>query len=89
VTVPTMLGWTSQWYGYVPVVSKVKVKNSPGARNPESKTPVSEVAVWVTCPSFTQHTVPPCAIDTSAGLKKKSPIETRVEPAGQTSGTGT
>ena len=42
--------------------------------------------VW---PSFTQQTVPPCGIVTFAGLKKKSPIVTRIEPAGQTSGSGT
>ncbi len=48
-----------------------------------------EVAVCDVWPSLTQQTVPPCGIVTSAGLKKKSPIVTRVEPAGQTSGCGT
>ena len=49
--------------------------DSPGARKPESKTFVSEVAVCVICPLFVQHTVVPTGTLISAGSKKLSPIE--------------
>jgi hypothetical protein len=60
--------WMVQWYGNVPALLNANVNMSPGDRNPESKTPVSEVAVCVVCPSFVQQTVVPAGIVTLAGL---------------------
>ena len=57
-----------QWYGNEPALSKVKENESPGSMNPESKTPVSEVAVCMTWPWFVQHTVVPTGTLTVAGL---------------------
>jgi len=78
VTVPTMLGWTSQWYAYSPGSEKVNRNSCPEVRNPESKTPVSEVAVCVMPPVFVQQTVLPAGISTLDGSKKLSPIATIV-----------
>jgi hypothetical protein len=88
VTVPVICtGWIVQWYGYEPGVLKVYVNVSPGAKSPEPKTPVFEVAVCVIWPLFVQHTVVPCGTVTLAGSKKLSPIETSVEPTGHALGT--
>jgi hypothetical protein len=75
VIVPVMLsGCTVQWYGYEPEVVNVNRNSCPEVRNPESKAPVSEVAVCVAAPVFVQQTVTPGPISTSAGSKKLSPI---------------
>ena len=88
VIVPVICtGWTVQWYGYTPALLNVKVYVSPFARRPESKAPVSEVAVCEIWPVFVQQTVVPGGTVTSAGLKKKSPIAICVDPAGQPLGT--
>jgi len=63
------------------------VNVSPLAMNPESKTPVSDVAVCVTWPVFVQQTVVPTGTVMSAGSKKLSPIAICLDPAGQTLGT--
>jgi hypothetical protein len=60
--------WTRQWYGKVPWLLNVNVYVSPGAMNPESHTCVSEVAVCVAWPLFTQHTVVPGGTVAVAGL---------------------
>ncbi len=73
--VPVICAWIAQWYGYEPELSNVNEYDSPGARKPESKTFVSEVAVCVICPLFVQHTVVPTGTLISAGSKKLSPIE--------------
>ena len=88
VIVPVIwTGWTVQWYGYTPALLNVKVYVSPFARRPESKTPVSEVAVCEIWPVFVQQTVVPVGIVTSAGSKKLSPMLISVAPAGQPVGT--
>ena len=79
-------GWIRQWYGNEPALLKVNENESPCARKPESKTPVSEVAVCVIWPLFVQQTVVPTGTLMSAGLKKLSPIEISADPAGQPGG---
>jgi hypothetical protein len=66
---------------------KVNEYVSPGDMKPESKTPVSEVAVCVIWPLFVQQTVVPTGTVTSAGSKKLSPIAICVDPPGQPLGT--
>ena len=88
VIVPVIwTGWIMQWYGYTPALLNVKVYMSPVRQEPESKTPVSEVAVCVIWPVFVQQTVVPVVIVTSAGSKKLSPMLISVDPAGQPVGT--
>jgi hypothetical protein len=53
---------------------------------PESKTPVSDVAVCARAPEFVQHTVVPLGTVTAAGSKKLSRTSITVEPAGQPAG---
>ena len=65
----------------------VYVKVSPLFMNPESKTPVSEVAVCVIWPVFVQQTVVPTGTVTLAGSKNRSPIAICVDPVGQPLGT--
>ena len=79
-------GWIVQWYGNAPALSNLNEYDSPGARKPESKTPVSDVAVWVVWPLFVQHTVPPTGMVMFAGSKKLSPMEISVAPVGQAGG---
>ncbi len=76
-----------QWYGYTPASLNVYVNVSPFDMKPESKTPVSEVAVCVIWPVFVQQTVVPVGTVTLAGSKKLSPIAICVDPAGQPLGT--
>ena len=85
--VPVMNGWAVQWYGYVPAVLKVYVNVSPLAKDPESKTSSSDVAVCVVSPVFVQQMIVPTGTVMSAGSKKKSPIAICVAPAGQPLGT--
>ena len=85
--VPVMNGWAVQWYGYVPAVLNMYVNVSPLAKDPESKTPSSDVAVCVVWPVFVQQTVVPTGTVMSAGSKKKSPIAICVDPPGQAVGT--
>jgi hypothetical protein len=85
VIVPVICtGWIVQWYGNVPALLNVNQYMSPCSMKPESKTPVSEVAVCVICPLFVQQTVVPTGTVTLAGSKKLSPIEICIEPPGQT-----
>jgi len=86
VIVPVITGWIRHWYGNEPALLNVNENESPGARNPESKTPVSDVAVCVTWPLFVQQTVVPTGTLMFAGLKKLSPIEISADPAGQPGG---
>lgn len=78
VIVPIMLGWIAQWYGYEPGSVKVKRNSCPESRFPESKAPVSEVAVWASAAVFVQQTMVPAGISTVAGSKAKSTIATIV-----------
>jgi hypothetical protein len=57
-----------QWYGNEPALLKVNENDSPGSRRPESKAPVSEVAVWTIWPLFVQQTVVPTGTVMFAGL---------------------
>ena len=88
VIVPVICtGWTVQWYGYTPALLNVNVYVSPFDIKPESKTPVSEVAVCMIWPVFVQQTVVPVGTVMLAGSKKLSPIAICVDPAGQPLGT--
>ena len=81
--IPVITGWIKQLYGNEPALSKVNENESPGDMKPESKTPVSEVAVCVACPLFVQQTVVPTGTLMFAGSKKSSPIEISADRAGQ------
>jgi hypothetical protein len=76
------------WYPKTPTLANVNEKVAPGARSWESKSPESDVTVWVLMPPFDQHTVVPGGTGREAGLKKLSPTETTVEPLGQPGGGG-
>src|ERR671911_3132340 len=72
-TVPIMLGWGSQWYGYSPALSKVKLNDCPFPIIPESKMPSFEVTVCLPESSFTHVTVSPTLTSTGFGLNELLP----------------
>jgi hypothetical protein len=76
VTVATMNGWGSQWYGKLPALLKVYENVSPCMRVPERKTPVSELTVCGMSPLFVQQTVVPTGTVSMSSSYAKSTIDT-------------
>jgi hypothetical protein len=67
VTVATMNGCGSQWYGKLPALLNVYENVSPCIRVPDKKTPVSELTVCGMSPLFVQQTVVPTGTVTASG----------------------
>jgi hypothetical protein len=67
VTVATMNGCGSQWYGKLPAPLNVYENVSPCIRVPDKKTPVSELTVCGISPLFVQQTVVPTGTVTASG----------------------
>ena len=72
-----------QWYAYVPPLENVNRKASLGARSPESKAAVSDVAVWLTASEFVQQTVDPGETVTSLGWNAYELMSIMRSPAWQ------
>jgi hypothetical protein len=78
-----MNGCGAQWYAYVPSLENVNRKASFGARSPESKTAVSDVAVWLIASEFFQQTVDPRETVTSLGWNAYELMSTMTSPTWQ------